>query len=81
MKHTFFRTKKKNEYTDGETKGSTLPGRPVMRCSICTGEKVAGFLSEKDGHFQEVRLIRNSDDLLLFCHEYGITEEDIPKIY
>lgn len=30
----------------------------VIRSSICTGEKVAGFKSKKDGHFSEVMLIQ-----------------------
>ena len=31
----------------------------VIRSSICTGEKVAGFKSKKDGHFSEIMLIRS----------------------
>ena len=31
--------------------------RPALRCSICTGEQVAGFI-HADGHFEEVQLIR-----------------------
>ena len=34
----------------------------VIRSSICTGEKVAGFKNKKDGHFTEVMLIRSSED-------------------
>ena len=33
--------------------------RPALRCSICTGEQVAGFI-HADGHFEEVQLIRRS---------------------
>ena len=29
----------------------------VIRSSICTGEKVAGFKNKTDGHFTEVMLI------------------------
>ena len=29
----------------------------VIRSSICTGEKVAGFKNKSDGHFTEVMLI------------------------
>ena len=45
---------------------------PVIRSSICTGEKVAGF--------REVALIRTPADLEAFKRKYGITE-DIPTIY
>ena len=31
----------------------------VIKCSICTGEQIAGFRNKEDGHFTEVMLIRN----------------------
>ena len=36
--------------------------RPALRCSICTGEQVAGFISP-DGHFEDVQLIRTPQEL------------------
>ena len=54
--------------------------RPALRCSICTGEQVAGFKNLSDGKFEEVMLIRNESDLQAFREQYGITE-DIEKIY
>ena len=54
--------------------------KPVIRASICTGEKVAGFRNMQTGVFEEVMLIRNSDDLAAFKERYGI-EGDIEKIY
>lgn len=54
--------------------------RPVLRCSICTGEQVAGFRRLDDGKFEEVMLIRDDADLAVFREEYGITGE-IEKIY
>ena len=54
--------------------------RPVIRCSICTGEQVAGFQRIGDGGFEEVMLIRSEADLRAFREQYGITE-DIEKIY
>ena len=33
--------------------------KPVLRCSICTGEQVAGFQDLHTGHFTEVQLIRS----------------------
>ena len=53
---------------------------PVIRCSICTGEQVAGFLNLSTGKFEEVMLIRTSQDLENFQNEYGITGT-IKKIY
>ena len=44
----------------------------VIRSSICTGEKVAGFKSKEDGHFTEVMLIRTYEDELVFRETYGI---------
>lgn len=35
----------------------------VLKCSICTGEQVAGFLDRQTGHFTDVMLIRNEKDL------------------
>ena len=54
--------------------------RPVLRCSICTGEQVAGFQRLDDGKFEEVMLIRNQQDLESFREQYGI-KGDIEKIY
>ena len=53
---------------------------PVIRCSICTGEKVAGFRDRITGKFTDVMLIRSSHDLDAFRKKYGI-ECDIEKIY
>lgn len=54
--------------------------RPVIRCSICTGEQVAGFQRLGDGGFEEVMLIRNEADLRLFREQYNIVGS-IEKIY
>ena len=47
---------------------------PVIKASICTGEKVAGFKSREDGHFTEVMLITSDTDLMDFKNAYGINE-------
>ena len=46
----------------------------VIKCSICTGEQVAGFKSKEDGHFTEVMLIRGVKDLEKFKEIYNISE-------
>ena len=33
--------------------------KPVVRCSICTGEQAAGFREIATGRFEEVMLIRD----------------------
>lgn len=53
--------------------------RPVLKCSICTGEQVAGFQDLKTGKFEEVQLIRNERELQEFLADYGLKE--IEKIY
>lgn len=53
---------------------------PVIRCSICTGEKVAGFRDKATGKFTDVMLLKSSRDLEAFRRKYGI-EGDIENIY
>lgn len=54
--------------------------KPVLRCSICTGEQVVGFQNIHTGDFEEVMLIQNAADLEGFKSQYGITGV-ITKIY
>ena len=55
--------------------------QPALRCSICTGEQVAGFISP-DGHFEDVQLIRTPQELDAFRARYGIPPEcPLKKIY
>lgn len=44
----------------------------VVRGSICTGERVAGFKNKKDGRFIEVMLIRSQKDLETFKQTYHL---------
>lgn len=55
--------------------------KPVIRSSICTGEKVAGFQDIHTGKFTEVMLIRTSGDLEEFCRLYGIGVGEISTHY
>ena len=54
--------------------------QPVIRCSICNGEQIAGFKDRATGAFEEVMLLMGPSDLAEFRSRYGI-EEDIAKIY
>ncbi len=44
----------------------------VIRSSICTGEKVAGFKNKEDGHFTEVLVLRTPKDEQYFKDIYGV---------
>ena len=46
----------------------------VIRASICTGEKVAGFKNYDGAHFTEVMLIRDAEDEKRFKTIYGLDE-------
>lgn len=53
--------------------------KPVLKCSICTGEQVAGFKDIHSGKFEEVMLIRNEKELDAFMQLYDV--KDIAKEY
>ena len=53
---------------------------PVIRSSICNGEKTAGFRDNRSGQFHEIMLIRDEADLRAFRKAYGI-EGEIGTIY
>ena len=55
--------------------------RPVIRASICTGEKIAGFQDIRTGKITEVMLIRTPADLEQFRRLYGIGEDKIHTEY
>lgn len=45
---------------------------PIIRASICTGEKVAGFKDKATGRFTEVMLIRSAEDEREFKEAFQI---------
>lgn len=55
--------------------------RPVIRSSICTGERVAGFKNLRSGKFSEVMLLRGAEDLEEFCSLYGLSADEISTEY
>lgn len=69
-----FRKKKEQASYDSQSK------RPVIKCSICTGEQVAGFQDNVTKAFEDIMLIQNAADLAHFREMYGIIG-DIRKIY
>lgn len=55
--------------------------KPVIRSSICTEERVAGFKNLHTGKFSEVMLIRDGGDWEEFLESYGISEADVATEY
>ena len=52
---------------------------PVLRASICTGERTAGFRDVNTGKYEQMILIRTDDELREFMESYGI--DKITKEY
>ena len=55
--------------------------QPVIRASICTGEKVAGFRDRSTGKIKEVLCIQNDEDLEEFMDFYRLTRDEIKTVY
>lgn len=51
--------------------------KPIIRSSICTGEKVAGFKDIHTGKFTEVMLIKNDNDMKVFLTKYDIIADEV----
>lgn len=54
---------------------------PIIRSSICTGEKTAGYRELATGRFVEVMCIRNDKDLQQFLSMYGFRKEELKYEY
>ena len=55
--------------------------KPVLRCSICTGEQVFGFRNLKTGKLNEVGLVRGEQELKKLLAQYGVAEDEVEKVY
>ena len=66
-----FRKKMAKETYDKENQ------KPIIRSSICTGEKVAGFKDIHTGKFTEIMLIRNDNDMKVFLTKYDIIADEV----
>lgn len=66
---SLFRKKIELKSYDNETK------LPVLKCSICNGEQVAGFKDIRTGKFEEIMFIKSEKDLELFKEQYNIDVE------
>ncbi len=54
---------------------------PVLRCSVCTGEKTACMRQRSTGKRREIQLIRSESDLEDFCRSHGAMREETRRIY
>lgn len=54
---------------------------PVIRSSICTGEKVACMRERETGKLQELMLIRTEEDLDAFCRRYRVEKKAVRTVY
>lgn len=71
MNMMFNRKKKKQETLNYNAEEFS----PAVKSSICTGEKVAGFVEKKTGKFEDIMLIKTEEDLQEFKRMYDIKEE------
>ena len=54
---------------------------PVIRSSICTGERTACMRDRQSGKVHEIMLIRTPQDLAEFAKAYGVDTDDIETIF
>ena len=54
---------------------------PVVRSSICTGERTGCMRDRESGRLREVMLIRTGEDLDAFCKAYGLSPEQVKTVY
>lgn len=71
----FFKKKEKHLFFDRSRQ------IPVIRSSICTGEKTAGFKDMDTGKFEDICCIRSDRDLEEFMKTYGSSREEIKTEY
>ena len=55
--------------------------KPVIRQSICTGEKTACMKNLKTGKLTELMLVKSEADIEEFCAVYGVNKADIETVY
>ena len=55
--------------------------KPVVRVSICTGEKTGCLQNLHTKHLKDVMLIRGDADLAEFCRLTGTAREDLEEVW
>ena len=51
--------------------------KPLIKASMSSGEKVAGFIDLRTGDFIRAMLIKNSRDIDIFLEKYEISVAEI----
>jgi len=54
---------------------------PVVRASICTGEKTACMRDRETGKLHEIMLVRTDADLDVFCRMCSADKDSIKTVY
>lgn len=54
---------------------------PVIRQSICTGEKTACLRDRRTGKLEEIMLIRTDEDFREFLDQCGVSAEEVETVY
>ena len=54
---------------------------PVLRSSICTGERTACMRERETGKLFEIMLIRTDQDLRQFAKDCGVSPAEIKTVY
>ena len=55
--------------------------RPVIRASICTGEKTACMRDRESGKLHEIMLVRTEEDMDTFCRMCSADKETMKTVY
>lgn len=71
-----FKKKKAGTVTYAYDKENEIP---VLKCSICNGEQVAGFQNRRTGKIREMGCIRTPRELEEFMEGCGVKE--LKKVY
>ena len=72
---------KKKEPEPPATQFDPAAFEPVIRSSICTGERVACMRERDTGRLHELMLIRTDEDLQRFCRAYRLEAKNVRTVY
>ena len=72
---------KKREPEPEATRFDPSQFEPVIRSSICTGERVACMRERDTGKLHELMLIRTDEDPDAFCRRYHVERGELKTVY
>lgn len=73
-------SKKKKETAD-DSAYTKAEYEAAVKKSICTGEMTFGFIRKADGHFVDIALVRNEEEMKALAAGYGFGGCEIREIY